>query len=85
MGVGVAQIAELLLQGDLVRVGVSMEAEKVNVVRGGGDGGGVMVERGTESVFVGVEKNIFAIVFVVAARWLACESEGEGFGGVLEG
>lgn len=69
MGVGVAQFREQLLEVDLVRVWVAVEAEGVDalgVVGLGGIGGyGGCVEGGAEGVFVGVEEDVCAVVFVV--------------------
>lgn len=92
MGVGVAEVAEQLLEFGLVtvescqarvlwwitrmglRVWVAIEAEKVDLDAGIFVQGILQLARstvncqaGTISVLVGVEKNICAIVFVVAA------------------
>jgi len=65
VGVGVAEGAEEGLQVVLVRVGVAVEAEEVDLGGGrGGDGG--EGERRAVGILVGVEEDVGAVVFVVA-------------------
>lgn len=61
---GVAELAEEALQIGLVRVGVAVETEVVDLRGGGCDGGG---EGGADGVLVGVEEDVLAVVFVVTA------------------
>jgi len=63
--VGVAEGAEEGLQVVLVRVGVAVEAEEVDLGGGGGGDGGEG-ERGAVGILVGVEEDVGAVVFVVA-------------------
>lgn len=64
---GIPQVAEELLQVVLVRIGVSVKAEEIDV-EGRSAGGYRAIERRAKSVLVGVEEDVGAVVLVVAAR-----------------
>lgn len=68
VGVGGAQVAEELLEVVLVGVGVAVEAAEVEG-RAGGSGAGAGTgegEGGAVGVFVGVQEDVGAVIFVVA-------------------
>ena len=62
---GVAQLAQQILEVVLVRVRVAVEAQVVYLGGGRRDGRG---QGGAVGVLVGVEEDVLAIVFVVAVR-----------------
>ena len=78
---GVAQVAEELLELVLVGVRVAVQAEEVEGRRGGGiflgGGGKVVVDGGAVGVLIGVQEDVGAVVFVITELVLAwCELEG---------
>lgn len=69
MVVGVAQVAEKLLQVVLVRVGVSVKAEEVELwLVGGALAGSVGWDGGAEGILVCVEENVGTVIFVVTGK-----------------
>ena len=71
MGVGVAQLAKLLLQWLLVRVGITVEAEKIDVDAIGSLLSNIRAQRRTIRVLVGIEKDVCTVILVIAVSMVS--------------
>jgi hypothetical protein len=68
MGVGVSQLAELLLQWLLVRIRITVQAQQVDLHTIGSLPCDVRTQRRAVRVLICVEKDIGAVILVVTAE-----------------
>lgn len=63
MDFGTSEVAKQLLEIALMRIGVAVEAQEID--RGGRSVGYTRGQRRTIGIFVGIEEDVGAVVFVV--------------------